>query len=674
MSMRTDRRQNSTVRRLLYSISHVILGIVVVIMVLTLTQCTIKKPEAPSWRTNMVVPLANKTWDMSELIRKIDQDNLTTDSVGNPYFYYTRVLDTVTVAGSFSVSDVTQNVAESLGIVQLHPIIGQDVQINLSDYVSLQTGDIPPASFDVSQALPTMADFVTASICSGYVAIRLENDFGLDLDTVIVTVNDVINSTQIDSYAIPGGIPSGETSTHNTDVAGRTVSNQFALLVHCHTPGATSFSLSGKTMTCSAGMPDGIDVIAATAKTPLIEKAFDQPIDISSEHIVQSATLASGQIVFDIQNLTNLEAVLVITLADVKNGSEPLVVNQPVTAGQTRQFIYDLSGYKMEPADQTLPQALSMHVDLVVDSSATPVAVEAGDKVAVTAGIENISFADVQGIIAPTTASFANIQQQIDVPKGFDNVQLQGAQVRLDIKNTVDIPGSFSIDLSGNNGRQKTIAGTILSGTQSQPATTIIVDSDLTSFFSPIPTEITVNGNATFGDGVTSGSITPTDFVIGTITISSPLEMIIDSTTFDGGSEGSHVHFDTAMVNGLKLAEFHSTVVNHLPLGVSVEFLMGGDSATLYTNPQVRLGPVVITRGALNAGGTVDTATVSRNVLTMDSTAMRVLLHDTLWVGELITLESTQGESVRLTGADSLSISGYINVEYSFDESVWGNK
>jgi len=128
------------------------------------------------------------------------------------------------------------------------------------------------------------------------------------------------------------------------------------------------------------------------------------------------------------------------------------------------------------------------------------------------------------------------------------------------------------------------------------------------------------------------------------------------------------------MVNGLKLAEFHATVVNHLPLGVSVEFLMGGDSATLYTNPEVRLGPVVITRGALNAGGTVDTATVSRNVLTMDSTAMRVLLHDTLWVGELITLESTQGESVRLTGADSLSISGYINIEYSFDESVWGDK
>jgi hypothetical protein len=672
--MRKARREKSALQRLLYGISHVLLGITVVVMVLTLAQCTIKKPEAPSWRTNMVVPLANKTWDMNELIRKINQENLSIDSAGNPYFYYSHLLDTVTVNGSFSVPTVSQSVSESLGVVELNPAVGQDVTINLGDYVSLQSGNVPPAAFDVSQALPALADFVTATISNGTVAIHVENDFGLDLDTVHVTVTDVVNSTQLDSYSIPGGLPSGQANTHNTNLAGRTISNQLSVLIHCHTPGATSFSLSGKTMTCSASMPNGIDVIAATAKTPEIQKSFDQAIDITSEHLLQTADISGGRVVLDLQNQTNLAANLVITLPDLKNGGDPLVVNQPVTAGQTRQFIYNLTGYTLEPSDQTLPQSLAMHVDLVVDSSGIPVTVHAGDKVHVTASVENVSFADVQGIIAPTTASFANIQQDIDIPKGFDNVQLPGAQLKLDVKNTVNIPGSFSIVVSGNNGQQKTITGTIQPGTQESPVTTIIVDNDLTAFMNPVPSQITANGSATFGDGVTTGSITPTDFVIGTITLSSPLQLIIDSTTFDGGAEGNHINFDTAAVNGLKLAQFHATVTNHLPIGVSAEFLMSGDSATLYTNPEVRLGPVVITAGTLNPDGTVAAATISQNAISMDSLMARVLLHDTLWVGELITLQSTQGSPVRLLATDSFSISGYIDVEYSFDQSVWGTK
>ncbi len=76
--------------RVLYWVSHIVCAFVIILAFLTLIQCTVKKPEAPSWETNLTVPLVNKTWGMAELIDKIDQENLMTDSLGNPYFFMKR--------------------------------------------------------------------------------------------------------------------------------------------------------------------------------------------------------------------------------------------------------------------------------------------------------------------------------------------------------------------------------------------------------------------------------------------------------------------------------------------------------------------------------------------------------------------------------------------------------
>lgn len=76
--------------RVLYWFSHIICAFVIILAFLTLVQCTVKKPEAPSWETNLTVPLVNKAWDMAELIDKIDQENLAMDTLGNPCFFTRR--------------------------------------------------------------------------------------------------------------------------------------------------------------------------------------------------------------------------------------------------------------------------------------------------------------------------------------------------------------------------------------------------------------------------------------------------------------------------------------------------------------------------------------------------------------------------------------------------------
>ncbi len=674
MGKRKKRTETTISRKLFYLISHICCGVVAILVFLTLVQCTVKKPEAPTWDTKLILPLVNKAYDMPELIEKIDQDNLVTDSLGNPFFYYEKILDTVTINGSFAIEDISQNLSESLGVIQLDPFTGTTVAVNLNDYVPYASGDIPPLSFDVVEPLPPIGEFTIATIESGYALVTIDNNFGLDLDVVDVTIDDIILSSQLTSYSIPGGIPAGVTQVDTIFLDGKTVSNQLQITLNCHTPGATSFSTADKSLSTTVSMPVGPSVSSATAQIPRIVRDFDEIVDIDSDHLLQTAVLSDGQLVLNIDNNTNVPANLVITLPDIKNGAAPLTINQPIYANDTRQVIYDLSGYSLEPVDQTMPQTIQVDIQAVIDSSgAQLVTIDAGDKISVTTGILNVGLASVQGIIAPTTAEFDNIQQSIDLPKGFDEVQLTSAMLTLEIENRVNIPGSFSVNLLGDMGQLKIITGNILPGTPESPVTSLIIDSNITAFMNPVPELLTINGTATFGDGVTSGSINADDFVTATIILNSPLEMIIDSATFDGDWESTDIDQSDIkkITDNINLAHFYTTVVNRLPLGIEVEFYLSGDSATLYTNPELTLGPIAVVNGNLNPDGTVASSVISENVLTLDSDQTRILENDPLWIGQMYTLAGTNGETVRFTATDSLKVSSYIELDFTVSSDLW---
>lgn len=676
MGRKKKRERSSLTKRLLYLASHLTCAVIVIVLFLTLVQCTIKKPEAPTWDTSLVIPLANKTWLMSELIEKLDQDNLLIDSSGNPIFLYETSLDTITIDASFTIPNVSQAMAESLGIINLGPIANTNFVLSLTDrFPSLPPGVFPDTSFGIVQTFPPLGDFSTATIASGSAILTMNNDFGLTLDTIIIIITDDVYNRQIASYSIPGGLTDGSSSVDTIDLSGQTISNQLSTQIHCHALEQLSFTLSGKSMATSFGIPDGLSVSSATAVIPEIIKSFSDVVEISSIHKLQTATLVSGDLLLNIVNSTNLSSTLTITMSDIKNGSDPLVISQPVNPTSSVQYVYSLTGYTLEPADQVMPQSLSIGVQALIDSSGPAmVTVNAGDNISVTASIRNIELGTVQGVIGATTATFDSIQQTIDVPTGFGEIQLPSTVLTIEVKNAVNIPGNFDVTITGNQGQSKIISGVISPGTQGSPVTTLIVDSNLASFMNPIPETITITGSATFGDGVTSGSIAPNDFLVTSITLSSPLEMIIDSTTFDGEWVSTTIDQKdiTKITDNLKLATIFMTVVNHLPLTVNAEIVMGGDSATLYSNPEVTLGPIIVESGTLNPDGTVSAAVISQSVLQLDSIEIHVLENDTLWIGEVITLSTTTGgTAVRLSATDSLSINAYIESDFSISESLW---
>jgi len=632
--------------------------------------------------------MVNRTYYMTEIIDKIDQPNLYIDSILDstgsggesyysylPVFAYSDTLDTISVDDNLTVGNIVHQAAEVLGDVTIYPDSPDPVTVSLSDYLSLILGvGIEPVSFDIVQDVPAIGNFSVATISSGSVDIVFANDFGVDLDTVLLRIYDLVNASYLSADTFPEpGLPAGNVDTIAVDLAGKTISNELQLQIHCHTPGSgPSFTLDDKTLSSALDLNEGLTVSSAIAQVPEIVRSFQDFVDLVDSNTIQSAQLESGNISVQISNATELETDFQIVLNDFTSGDNPLTITQTVAANSTSSLDIDLTGYTFAPVDQISPQSLSIDVDAVIDSTAPDmVQIEYFDSLAVDASVSNLSFASMTGIIQKTDAAFNDMNMEIELPKGFDDIQLSGAILTLEVENAVNFPGTLDLVITGDNGQSLDLVGNIVAGSFDAPIVTAIVESDLSAFLNPIPTSITVSGAASFGDGLTSGTVTSNDFVVSRVYLNSPLEIIIGEASFEGDITSQKIDQTDidVITDHIIEAQFISTIINHLPVGVTAEIYIDGDSARLNAaDAQLVIGPISVAPGIIGDGGIVVTeAVLSENIITLDSLEIEILKNDTLYIGELITLMDTDGNPVRLSGDDYYTAQGVIAVEYKFD-------
>lgn len=649
-----------------------ILGIVVILIVLTTIQCSIKKPEVPTWNTNFVLPLINRTYTMPEIIAKIDQPGLDINGEGDVVYSFEHEIDTIMVRDNLATDDVHQSVSEVLGPVDIDPDNPAPSTVALSDYVTLVLGGVPDISFDITIDMPVISGYNWADISSGTAYIKVTNNFGLDLDTVMVLIIDLGDTSTVAGVPFPDpGLPAGVTDSVAIDLDGKRVSNAFQLQLHCHTPGAASFSLSpDKELITRLDFGDGFTITAAEAETPVINLDFSQSVALSDSNTIVSADLSSGSLQLAIQNGTNLPGNVDVRIQDFNYNGQPLTIVRTVAPQSIENINLDLAGYSFEPTDQVSPQDINFDVAVSIDESSGWVVVDENNSFGVSADITNLNFASMTGIINSADAEFNAVEIELELPRGFDSVQLVNAALILEIENAVGFPGSLNLDINGNGGQMLNLNGDIAAGSPDNPSVTFITDSSVASFLNPVPAVITVNGVAGFGDGITTGTVTANDYVFSKIGIIAPLEVIIDRVSFAGDTASEDIDTEDIdiVTEHLILAEFSPTVTNHLPLGIEVEIYIDNDSTRLNENQaQLIIGPLQVTAGEVDANGIVVTPTISELKITLDSLDVQILNNDRLFTTQNITIIGNGSDPVKLTASDYVEVRGIIEAEYRFD-------
>jgi hypothetical protein len=637
------------------------------LMFLTLFQCSLKKPSSPTWETDLILPLINKTYDMVTIIEETDEPSLYVDSSGELCFSRVVDLDTTRIEELLTFPHSSYQVKEDLGVLKIESPEPRQTEFILTEVYQGDVGLVPPFSFALNKGLERISTFSSATIDQGKAFVSAENHLSLNLDSLKIDIIDYESMRIVETVVFQEGLRDGEVDTQEIDLREKTLSNHISYSIQAHTPGGTILSLSEKYLILGFFFSDSIFISEALAQIPEIQIEKTENFKIPTDDIIQRAVIKSGQVSLDIYNHTNLLSELRIEISEFSLEGIPLSINRSLLPGERVYEVIPLEHYIFQPASG---RELNVDLHAITESTGTQqVWIFSSDSIVVQANLSQLTFSEVTEIPEPTLVKIDPIQKEIDLPQGFDAAHFPQASLSLEITSGVNLPGELQVQIKGDKGQLLNLSGNIEAGSASQPFKTIIIEDDLSQFSNPLPSQITIGGDVSFGDGVTSATITEQDFVIGKVIIRSPLELILDSTQIqiDEGEDSLDKDERELVGERLQNTKIVSRFENHLPLDAEVELYLKIDPG-VYAQPDLLIGPIDLNSGEVNEHGNVIASTFSQNVIQLDKEKLKIFESAPFYVGGKIRFPGTEGEKVKFRSTDYIKVSSYLEVRVKAGE------
>lgn len=637
-------------------------GIIFFLIFLTLVQCSVKKPSAPSWNSTYNLPLLIKAYDMRTIIEKIDDPALIIDSSGNPGIYLQEDFDTIWVKENLELSPLNETFKDTLGEIPFTSTDTQTTEIILTDIYPGGAGSVPPFSFTLQMNFPELNDLQKIEVKSGIARLMVENHLGLDLDSFSVELVDSVSGDTIGTIVFETGIPQDSSVTKDFNLSEKSFSPKLLGNNKGHSPGGTVLSLADKYLRYSVCFPDTVYIRSAIAKIPAIDLSKEEELELPTLNTIQSAYLKEGNLYLSIYNGTNLPANLSILFPDLTSSGIPLTLSRYIGALTSMNINLPLGGYDFQPVGNNLKIEITGQTHSSGDNL---ISVNSSDSISFYAYSDTLRFSYLSGIIQPTPVEIEPMQINLNLPQGLSSLSLTDATLDLRINNGVGFPGNLNLNLTGAEGQYLYINGEIQPGSPEDPIITVLRENNLQTFLNPIPEQVNLAGQAICGDGITSGTVTEDDFICGEFILSSPLEFILDSTQIeiDPNSNSLDEDLRDGLNDKVNWAKIHLRLENHLPIGASAKIFLAVDSASLYTNPELLIGPLSILPAETDVSGLVSVPAITETMLELNKENLVFFQNSPFYTGGKITFQGTDGQKVKFLSTDYFKVDAHLELE-----------
>lgn len=651
-------------------------GVIALLVALSLLQCSLKKPEAPSWDATLRLPVASDRLSIANLLLRLENGDQFVDEAGNVGLFFADTLDTVVLAPDLSIPAQFVSLPQELGRVTVASPPGDVESALLSDYYAGPAGSIP--AFDVFDidTLGPLPGYTWIAPGSGEGWLKVDNQTGLPFDSVTLWLSDLALGP-LGTFDFPGGVAAGTSDSLPLGIAGRRFYNRFGYQLFAHTPGGTLLSLSNRYLDVSIGFTDSLALDSGLLEVPQVVRAESDIIGFSGNGevlAVTSALLSAGQMALTVQNGTNLMAGVTVAVPSFTLGGVPLSRNLAVQAHDTVVVIVNLTGYLWVPEEPRSPQYFVVNaVAATVPTAPQQVRIDRTDSVGVSAGLSGLQAQRVTGILAPKQVPLPSFQQNLSIPSELSAFHPAEVSLAVELVNGTGAASQLSFSLSNNYGDTQVVSGFASSGDPDAPVTSYLYETGLAAFLDPFPSWVRIDGLATFGDSTSEFTLTPSDFAFARITVSAPLAVRIDTVTIGGevdrlDIQGSDVDDLTRdLLSGL----FHADLGNHLPVGADVTFLVASDSALVFSSPDLVLGPVTVAAGVTQISGLVADTSRTTADLSLDHEDLALLGTGTLYVGYRVFLHGSAGQVVRFLATDYLAVLAHFDLILRNGKEVW---
>ena len=625
-------------------------------------QCSPKTPTAPSWNIKLTIPLVKKSYDMVTLIEKMDEPSLKSDSLGNLFFHIEEDLDTIRLLGRLVCDSVTKNFKDTLGTIKIAPSESKQVIFSTMDFHLGGAGEVPPGSVTIEVDLDTFTSFYQVSIKQGYATLIVVNHLGLDLDSLKFDIIDKISSETLKTSIIPGGIQDNDSIIQELTFVDGTFFNQLAIQISAHTPGGFLSSLEDKYFSFDFSI-DSLMVTQGIAKVPSFDLTKEEEMILPSDHIIDSAKVRTGSLFLNLCNFTNILAQIEAFFPELEKNGEILKASRIIPAMGYSDLELSLKGYSFKPLSGN---SIKTQIEIQTDGSGDQlVFFSTSDSVTLSADLSEITFSQISGRLEPTVVDIGKIQRDLDLPLGFENAHIKNANLSLDIHSGVNFPADLSVTIQGDKGQRLELFGDIAAGTPWATAVTTIQEDDLDPLLDPVPQRIVVTGKVTCGDGISSGTVNEEDFFFGEIEITSPLELILDSCQVQMDADSYNVNDDVKSLieDQVNSSQMIIKIESHLPLDAKVLIFLSKNKESIFSDPDLVIGPVEVPRGELDHNGLVVTSRTSESTISLDHEELQVFRNSPFYIAGKFDFPGTNGNMVKAKATDFIQITSYVELE-----------
>lgn len=645
-------------------------GFIAVVIALSLLQCSLKKPEAPSWESTFRLPVASDQLSAANLLLRFPDGDLWVSETGQIGLYWSDTLDTVALAADLALPTQSASVPQALNRVTVNAPAQDSVRTPLSDYYAGPAGSVPPFSISDTDTLGPVAGYTWLAAGSGEAWIRVENQIGLDFDSVTVWLTDP-NWGPLGTYDFAGGVAAGQADSLALGLVGRKFGNQVQYQLYAHTPGGTLLTLSNRYLKLSVRFSDSLSLDSGVLEVPQVVRSTSVDFDFTGNGDVVSmreATLRAGQLNFSVTNQTGLAAAVLLNVPSFTLSGVALTRNLAVQPQSVLNVSVNLAGYEFRPDATQAPQYFTVNAQATtVPTAPAQVRIDRQDSVIVSAQLAGVVADRFTGVLAPQRITLPEVQRTVNAPSEWSAFHPAEATLSVELENGSGANALVSLRLDNGTDSQL-VQGPVAAGSVST-----LSHNNVAFLLDPFPAWLRAGGSATFGDSVSEVTVSAEDFALARVNVAAPLAVRIDTVTLSGDAErldieGSDVPgFVDRMLSGL----LHVDLGNHLPVACEVTFFAALDSANVYGAPDMVLGPVAVAAGRTQVSGAV--SDTSRTVAALELTRehLDLFTHGTLYLGYRLFLPGSSGQVVRFLPADYVALQAWFDLTLENGPDTW---
>jgi hypothetical protein len=633
--------------------------------VLVISGCGIEAPQAPRWNVAIRVPIASRSFDLPYIIEHAGVSGLQWLADSGAYIRIERDLDTVFVGDHLSVAPVSSNSNLTVGPFDIGTNAQTSATLTLGELYEGPIGFIASFAAEARRTLPPMAGWDAVEVQSGQIRVAVANQLGITLDSVVVTLYNGGQSSPLLTIAVGGPIATGDSVAGNGPIRPGTVAPTWDFALRFYTPGGTILTADDKYVRVAAQLPSGLRVASATGIIPALAREFRDSLRISAEHSIRAAAFRSGHLSITWANRTPLPFDVLWTCPSLAHGGVPLAGYASVNPSGSFETSIDLAGYEFsDPASGSM--ALIQASAQSPGSSGSAVTMSSADGITITSDLRDLTLESATAALGATNQSVEWDSFALNLPAGLGAIGLDGGTCVLSVTSSLPWAARVSGHVSNENAVSIPVEGTVLPGSTGHPVISNLPVPGIAALLRPLSKEISFNATVEYGDGVSTGTIHASDFLLPRVILTSPASIYADSVSLSGDvlradlSGNNDFNRSGRLVRG----DLDVCVTNHLPLGATLTLKIGTDSASVTTQPRLMFGPSIISPAPTDGSGHATGESSTTLHFTIGSEDISLFERDTLWAtGDLRLIGPGDGIPSRISMIDHIAWSASARLE-----------